>query len=116
VNPLRSNYPKSKSEVEQEMKQIAKKEIKRQQTEICPNCAKRLQHQVLATVFWILHREYGHTAKWINGLKSKIELEFDLMDGLPNFDNVAYSPDDLIKSLKEIGVDLDASDLAEGDV
>lgn len=113
---MRANYFKSKSEVEQEMKKIAKKEINRQQTEVCPVCAKRLQHQVLATVFWILHREYGHTAKWINNLKSKVELEFDLMDGIPNFDGVSYSPDDLIKSLKDIGVDLEESILSERDV
>ena len=113
---MRSNYFKSKSEINREMIQIAKKEIKRQQIEVCPKCAKRLQHQVLATVFWILHREYGHTAKWINNLKSKIELEFELMDGIPNLDSVSYSPNDLIKSLKEIGVDLEESDLPESDV
>ena len=111
---MRSNYLKSKSEVEQEMKKIAKKEIKRQQTEVCPKCAERLQHQVLATVFWILHREYGHTAKWINNLKTKIELEFNLMDGIPNFDYISYSPDDLIKALKEIGVDLTESSIKSG--
>ena len=113
---MRAYYLKSKSEVDQEMKKIAKSEIKRQQTEVCPVCAKRLQHQVLATVFWILHREYGHTAKWINNLKSKIELEFELMNDIPKFDGVSYSPDDLIKSLKDIGVDLDESVLSERDV
>ena len=61
---------------------------------------------MLATVFWILHRDYGHTGKWINKLKEKVQSEFDLMTDLPNIEGVSYTAENLIESMKDIGVDL----------
>lgn len=99
---MRANYLTSKSK----MIDVARSELKRQASEVCPKCSERIQTQVLATVFWILHRDYGHTAKWIDKLKAKVESEFDLMDDLPKIDGVAYTAESLIDELKNIGVDV----------
>ena len=62
---MRANYTRSKSE----LIDIARSEIKKQKAEVCPKCSDDIQRRVLATVFWILHRDYGHTGKWMNKLK-----------------------------------------------
>ena len=99
---MKANYLTSRSQ----MIEVARSELKRQTAEVCPKCSEGIQTKVLATVFWILRRDYGHTAKWIDKLKAKVESEFDLMNDLPKLDGVAYTADSLIESLKEIGVDL----------
>ena len=102
MSKIHANYIRSRSE----MINIARDEIKRQKVEICPKCSDNIQRKVLATVFWILHRDYGHTGKYINKLKEKIQSEFDLMTDLPNIEGVSYTAESLIESLKDIGVDL----------
>ena len=111
MSKIHANYIRSRSE----MIDIARDEIKRQKAEICPKCSEGIQQRVLATVFWILHRDYGHTAKWIEKLKAKVESEFDLMTDLPDIEGVAYNASTLIDELKAIGVDLAESSLKQGD-
>lgn len=107
---LKANYLTSRSQ----MIEVARSELKRQTAEVCPKCSENIQTKVLATVFWVLHRDYGHTAKWIDKLKAKIESEFDLMNDLPNLDGVSYTADCLVESLNEIGVDLSKSSTDAG--
>ena len=88
-------------------KETAIAEVKKQMATVCPDCALNLQYQIMATVLWVLHRQFGYGTTRLNRLKDAVEREFVLMEqGILGKD---YKASMLYQSLKEIGVDLEVS-------
>lgn len=107
---MKSNYIRSKSEMRRISVQIAKEEIAKQEAEFCPKCQTNIEYQAIGTLLWVLHRDFGWGAVRLNRLKDACEAEFYLMEtGIPGMSKIEYTANDCVRGLKEIGVDLEAS-------
>lgn len=88
-------------------KQAAVEEIKNQMKTVCPGCTLNMQYQIMATMLWVMHTQFGYGTARLNRLKDAIEREFDLMEkGILGRD---YKASMLYQSLKEMGVDMETS-------
>ena len=99
---MKSNYIRSKSEVNQISREAAREEIKRQMETFCPKCQSRMERQTIAVMLTALHNVYGFGASRLKqvyecacGLGEYIHENGDVYDGF-------------VKNLKEqYGIDLE---------
>lgn len=106
---MNSNYIRSKSEMRRISTQIAKEEIAKYEVEVCPKCQTSIGYQAIATMLWVLHRDFGWGTVRLNRLKDACEAEFSLMEGIQGMPKFEYTANDCVRGLKEIGVDMEAS-------
>lgn len=80
---MNANYMKSKSEQRRMAYQVAKEEIEKQKTEICPACENRIGQQVTAMICKVLHDEFGFGKSRLQKVVGGTENLFSLceMDG-----------------------------------
>lgn len=111
---MKSNYgPVNMTKLRQETQAVAERLVKEREGAIIDAVQTSIMQQVLATTFWILHREYGWGKKRLNRLKNQIEDEFVLMHKKPL--GKEYSPLDLRELLKtKYGVDLEETQYKGG--
>lgn len=111
---MKSNYgPVNMAKLRKETEAIAERLVRERETEIISAVQTSIMQQVLATAFWILHREYGWGATRLNRLKNQIEDEFVLMHKKPL--GKEYSPLELRDELKRrYGVDLEETQYKGG--
>jgi len=111
---MKSNYgPVSMTKLRQETQAIAERLVKEREEAIIDAVQSSIMQQVLATTFWILHRDFGWGTDRLNRLKNGVEDEFVLMHKKPM--GREYSPLDLRRLLKEqYGVDLEETQYKGG--
>ena len=82
---MKSNWgPVNMTKLWKETQAVAERLVKEREDEIIAAVQTSVMQQVLATTFWILHRDYGWGTKRLNDLKNKIEDEFVLMHKKPH--------------------------------
>ena len=81
---MKSNYGSvNMTKLRKETEAIAERLVKEREDAIVSAVQTSIMQQVLATTFWILHREYGWGATRLNRLKNQIEDEFVVMHKKP---------------------------------
>ena len=114
---MRSAYVKSKSDLRKIAVDEAQKELEKFRAENCDRCSTNMGYQCIATVLWVLHRDYGWGTVRLNRLKDSIEDEFRLMEmcmqNLSGFAKTDYTGNDLVKALKELEIDVEKSQYAQ---
>lgn len=78
--------------------------------ELYSQFASSLQRDVLAVCFYILHRDFGYGEVRLNRFKTAIENEFEVMG--QGVIGKEYNTSDILEMLKDLGVDLDSSNLS----
>lgn len=80
---MKAHYMKSKSEQRRMAYQVAKEEIEKQKTEICPACENRIGQQVTAMICKVLHDDFGFGKSRLQKVIGSTENLFSLceMDG-----------------------------------
>lgn len=80
---MKANYLKSKSDQRRMAYQVAKEEIEKQKTEICPACENRIGQQVTAMICKVLHDDFGFGKSRLQKVIDSTENLFSLceMDG-----------------------------------
>lgn len=110
---MKSNYgPVNMAKLQRETQAIAERLVQEREDEIIAAVQTSIMQQVLATAFWVLHRDHGWGKDRLNQLKHKIEDEFVLMHKKPL--GKEYSPLDVRSWLKEYGVDLEETQYKGG--
>ena len=75
---MKSRYIASKTESEKIAIRIAREEVERQKTEICPACEKNIGDQVLAVTLKALQVRYGFGKKRMKVIVQDVENLFSL--------------------------------------
>lgn len=75
---MKAHYMKSKSDQRRMAYEVAKEEIERQKTEVCPDCQNRVGQQVLAVVLKVLHDEFGFGKHRLETVRNGVENLFFL--------------------------------------
>ena len=111
---MKSNWgPVNLTQLRKETQAVAERLVQEREGEIIDAVQTSIMQQVLATTFWVLHREYGWGKDRLNRLKNQIEDEFVLMHKKPM--GKEYSPLDLRELLKnKYGVDLEETQYTGG--
>lgn len=80
---MKANYLKSKSDQRRMAYQVAKEEIEKQKTEVCPDCQNRIGQQVTAMICKVLHDDFGFGKSRLQKVIDSTENLFSLceMDG-----------------------------------
>lgn len=80
---MKSNYIANRSDQRRMAYQVAKEEIEKQKTEVCPACENRIGQQVTAMICKVLHDEYGFGKSRLQKVIDSTENLFSLceMDG-----------------------------------
>lgn len=80
---MKSNYIANRSDQRRMAYQVAKEEIEKQKTEICPACENRIGQQVTAMICKVLHDEFGFGKSRLQKVIDSTENLFSLceMDG-----------------------------------
>ena len=98
---MKSNYTRSKTEVEREARKAAKAEIDKVYDEWAQSCC----YHALAVCFAILHREFGFGAERLKRLRRSIDAELSLMEH--GVLGRKYAESDIRKWLLSIGIDFE---------
>ena len=111
---MRSNYgPVNMTKLQKETQAVAERLVREREEAIIEAVQTSIMQQVLATTFWVLHREHGWGKDRLNRLKNQVEDEFVLMHKKPL--GKEYSPLDLRELLKnKYGVDLEETQYIGG--
>ena len=96
---MRSNYTRSKKEVEREAVRAAKAEIDK----VYDTWAQQCCYHALAVCYAVLHREFGFGAERLKKLTRGIDAELSLMEH--GVLGRKYEESDIRKWLLSIGID-----------
>lgn len=100
---MKSRYITSKTESEKIAIRIAREEVERQKTEICPVCEQSIGNQVTAIILKVLHDEYGFG-------KQRMQKVLECTEGLFSLcavDGKRFNAVQAVEWLKSIGIDLE---------
>lgn len=110
---MKSNVgPVNLNKLRRETQAVAERMVKEREAAIIEAVQTSIMQQVLATTFWVLHKEHGWGRDRLNRLKNGIEDAFVLMHKNPL--GKEFSPLDLRAWLKEYGVDLEETQYTGG--
>lgn len=100
---MKSRYIASKTESEKVAIRIAREEIEKQKTEICPACENRIGQQVTAMICKALHDEFGFGKSRLQKVIDSTENLFSLCE----MDNKQFQATQAVEWLRDaIGIDL----------
>lgn len=103
---MKANYIGSKSDYNRIAMQVAREEVERQKSEICPACEQSIANQVMAMILKVLHDEYGFGKKRMLDVIDRTETLFSLC----GTDSRHYNSLQAVEWLKSIGIDLEKGD------
>ena len=110
---MKSNVgPVNLNKLRRETQTVAECMVKEREAAIIEAVQTSIMQQVLATTFWVLHKEHGWGRDRLNRLKNGVEDAFVLMHKKPL--GKEFSPLDLRAWLKEYGVDLEETQYTGG--
>lgn len=100
---MKAHYMKSKSDQRRMAYQVAKEEIEKQKTEICPACENRIGQQVTAMICKVLHDDFGFGKSRLQKVIDSTENLFSLCE----MDGERFSAVQAVEWLKDsMGIDL----------
>lgn len=100
---MKARYIASKTESEKVAIRIAREEIIRQKTEICPACENRIGQQVTAMICKVLHDDFGFGKSRLQKVIDSTENLFSLCE----MDGERFSAVQAVEWLRDaIGIDL----------
>lgn len=88
-------------------------ELDRITDELYAEFAHGVGYQTLATVYCVLHREYGFDAEMLRQLNRNVEDEFHLMD--MGVFGKEYNTSDCVKFCNECGIDFNTTQFKAGE-
>lgn len=100
---MKANYIANRSDQRRMAYQVAKEEIEKQKTEICPACENRIGQQVTAMICKALHDEFGFGKSRLQKVIDGTENLFSLCE----MDGERFSAVQAVDWLKSIGIDLE---------
>ena len=99
---MKANYIGNRSDYNKLAYQVAKEEIERQKTTVCPDCQKNIGDQVLSVVCRTLSIRYGFGKQRLQQIVDDTQALFDLCA----IDGKQYQATQCVMWLKSIGIDL----------
>lgn len=101
---MKARYIASKTESEKVAIRIAREEIIRQKTEICPACENRIGQQVTAMICKVLHDEFGFGKSRLQKVVDSTENLFSLCE----IDGERFSAVQAVEWMRDaMGIDLE---------
>ena len=101
---MKANYIGNKSDYNKIAMKVAREEVERQKTEICPACENNIGNQVLAVTLKALHDEFGFGKQRLQKIVYDVENLFSLCA----VDGKRFNAVQAVEWLKDsMGIDLE---------